>query len=113
METQIGLDFLPRCFFFPQLAIYPGQRHVRLGVGGIKPRCLFEFLHGSFRLLQILQNRSQLKVSLLKSRFQTDCFAQVVFGFRKPIQKLLRDGQVQIRPRRRMRGSAIEVDGLL
>ena len=113
MKSQVDFDLIARGLLLPQLVVDPRQRHVRLGVGSVKTRRIFQLVQCGFRFLLILQHRSQLKVRLRKSRVQPDCLAQILFRLGRPVQKLLRDGQVQIRPRRWMLRSPIERDGFL
>jgi len=89
------------------------QRHVRLSVSRGNPCSFFQFIPGIGRPAKIVKDSSKLKMSLRKIRIEPDGLAQIRLGRSQLIHKLLRDGDVQIRPRRWVRRAAIEVNRLL
>ena len=101
-KAQIYLHFLLRFRFLPQLLIDSRHRHMRFRVAGIQPDGFLQLCNRGIQASQRFEYGTQLKMGLGKFRIDAEGFTQICLCVRYLIHKLLRNSQVEVRPRRRM-----------
>jgi hypothetical protein len=87
MKAQIGLNLVPCRGLLPKLMIDPSHSHMGLCIEGIQSRRFTHFRDSLFRLFELLQNRTQLKMCLRKLRIEPNRLTQVRFRFGDLVQK--------------------------
>ena len=101
VQAEIDFYLFLGVRFSPLLVVKVRQRNVRLRVFVVEAHGCQLFLHGSVELTLLLQHVAQVVVCRRKLRIEAESFPQVGFRFLRVAHKLLRHGEIQIRPRAR------------
>ena len=111
MQAEIDLYLFLGVRCSPLLLVKVRQRNVRLRVFVVETYCCQLFLYRSVELTPLLQHVAQVVVCRRKLRIESESFAQVGFRLLRVAHKLLRYGEIQIRPRGGTQELPVQFDG--